>query len=181
MASDYGLNFGFRRSDETMRSGNEGRQKVPATGTFLQGDLVELDPANPGFIKKSAAGAPIEPGFRGLLIQEEGWDQSIYSAPPGDSFTRGTVRNGRLCSIWTGAGLKIWLKNTAAQTRADGRVIAARTAVTAVALAIGDLVEWDGAKFVEATGIDDAAKTARAVGRCTLSDGVGYAEIVLVK
>lgn len=180
MASDYGLNFGFRRSDETMRSGNEGRQKVPAAGTFHQGDLVELDPANPGFIKMSAAGAPIEPGFRGLLIQEEGWDASIYEAAPGDSFTRGLVRNGRLCSIWTGAGLKIWLKNTAAQTRADGRAIEAREVITETGLAIGDLVEWDGAKFVEATGADDAAKAARAVGRATLVS-TDYAEIVLVK
>ena len=174
MASDYGLNFGFRRSDETMRSGNEGRQKVPATGTFYQGDLVELDPANPGFIKKSAADAPIEPGFRGLLIQEEGWDAGIYEAPPGDSFTRGKVRNNRLCSIWTGAGLKIWLKNTGAQTRVDGRAIVARTVITATGLAIGDLVKWDGSKYVEG-----AAGTE--VGRCTLSNGSDYAEIVLVK
>lgn len=175
MASDYGLNFGFRRSDETMRSGNEGRQKVPATGTFYQGDVVELDPANPGFIKKSAADAPIAVGFRGLLIQEEGWDAGIYEAAPGDSFTRGRVRNGRLCSIWTGGGLKIWLKNTAGSTRADGRVIAARTVLTAAGLVIGEFLKWDGSKFVE------TATEAEAFARVTLTNASDYAEAVLLK
>lgn len=174
MAGDYGLNFGFRRSDETMRTGNEGRQKVPAAGVFHQGDLVEFDPANPGFIKMSAADAPIEVGFRGLLIQEEGWDASHYEAAPGDSFTRGLVRNGRLCSIWTGAGLKIWLKNTAGQTRADGRIIAARTVLTAAGLVIGDYLKWDGAKWVEGV-------VATATARVTQTNATDYAEAVLLK
>lgn len=175
MASDYGLCFGFRRSDESMRSGNEGRLKVPATGDYFQGDLVEFDPANPGYLKHSADAAPIEPGFRGLLIQEEGWDTSIYEAAPGDSFTRGTVRNGRLASIWTGAGLKVWLKNLAAQTRADGRVIDARTIVTATGTVIGDMLKWDGAKYVE------TATAAEAVARVTLTDASAYVEAVLLK
>lgn len=177
MASDYGLNFGFRRSDESMRSGTEGRLKVPAAGSFNQGDLVTFDPANPGFIKKAASGDPIEAGFTGLLIQEEGWDASIYEVPVGDSFMRGKVRNGRLCAIWTGAGLKIWLKNTAAQNRADGRSITAvsRLAASAVALPIGGLLGWDGTQF------SAAAAAANAVGRVTLTNGTDYLEAVLVK
>ena len=34
MASDYGLHFGFRRSDETLRV-SEGRFRTPVTGTAL--------------------------------------------------------------------------------------------------------------------------------------------------
>lgn len=178
MASDYGLNFGFRRSDETMRSGNEGRLKVPAAGTFHQGDVVTFDPANPGFIRMAPADSPIEPGFTGLLIQEEGWDTSIYQAAPGDSFGRGMAKNGRLASIWTGAGLKVWLKNTAGQNRADGRIIAARDVVDPAAmagLAIGDLLRWDSTRFA-AGGTD-----ANAFARVTLTNGVDYVEAVLLK
>lgn len=178
MASDYGLNFGFRRSDESMRSGTEGRLKVPAAGTFYQGDLVTFDPANPGFIRKAPAGTAIDPGFTGLLIQEEGWDAPIYEAGPGDSFTRGRVRNGRLCAIWTGAGLKVWLKNTTAQNRADGRAIAQRTVLAATALTavIGDLLAWDGTAYTAA-----AVGGADAVARVTLTNGVDYVEAVLQK
>ncbi len=177
MASDYGLNFGFRRSDESMRSGTEGRLKVPAAGEFNQGDLVTFDPANPGFIGKAPAGTPVEPGFTGLVIQEEGWDTSIYEPIAGDSFTRGRVRNGRLCSIWTGAGLKVWLKNTAAQNRADGRAIPARTRLTpaAVALPIGGFLGWDGTRFTAAAGAADA------VARVTLTNGVDYVEATLLR
>lgn len=177
MASDYGLNFGFRRSDESMRSGTEGRLKVPAAGDFFQGDVVTFDPANPGFIKKAASGDPIEPGYTGLVIQEEGWDSSIYEVPVGDSFMRGKVRNGRLCAIWTGAGLKVWLKNTAGQNRADGRAIAARNVLTAGALAlpIGGFLGWDGTRFTNAAG------AANAVARVTLTNGTDYVEAVLVK
>jgi hypothetical protein len=175
MASDYGLSFGFRRSDESMRSGTEGRLKVPAAGTFFQGDLVTFDPANPGFLKKAAANDPILAGYTGLLIQEEGWDASIYEAGPGDSYTRGRVRNGRLAAIWTGAGIKVWMKNVGASTRADGRSITERTILTATGLAVGDLLAWDGAKYVE-TGSADAA-----VGRVTLTNATDYAEAVLLQ
>lgn len=177
MASDYGLNFGFRRSDESMRSGTEGRLKVPAAGTFHQGDVVTFDPANAGFIKLAAAGDPLDAGFTGLLIQEEGWDASTYEAAPGDSFTRGTVRNSRLCAIWTGAGLKIWLRNTAGQTRADGRVIAARTVLTAgaIALPIGGHLGWSGTQFT------NAAAAANSVAKVTFTNGVDYLEAVLQK
>lgn len=176
MASDYGLNFGFRRSDESMRSGTEGRLKVPATGTFMQGDAVTFDPANPGFLKKAAANDPVLAGYTGLLIQEEGWDFSIYEVGPiQDSFGRGRVRNSRLAAIWTGGGIKVWFKNTAGQTRADGRVVAARTVVTATGVVIGDLLAWDGTKFVE------TATLAQAFARVTTSNGSDYVEAVLLQ
>lgn len=181
MASDYGYNFGFRRSDESMRSGTEGRLKVPAAGTFTQGQLVTFDPANAGFIKAAAAGDPIEPGYTGLLIQEDAWDIGLHENQVKSTQDLGAVINNRLCAIWTGAGLKIWLKNTVAKANAGQRAVPAVTVVTAVGLVIGDLLEWDGAKYVKATGADLAAQTARAVARVTLTNAVDYVEAVLVK
>jgi len=173
--SDYGLNFGFRRSDESMRSGNEGRQKVPATGTWFQGDLVTFDPANPGYIMKAAADAPIAPGYTGLLIQEDAWDLGVHGNQYKTSVDLRTVINDRLCSIWTGGGLKIWLKNTAATTKAGQRAAAAVTVVTVAGLAIGDYLKWDGAKYVE------GASEAVSVARVTSTNGVDYVEATLLR
>lgn len=173
--SDYGYNFGFRRSDESMRSGNEGRLKVPAAGTFHQGDVVTFDPANPGYIKMAAAATPIEPGFTGLLIQEDAWDRGVHGNQVATSQDLDQVINDRLCSIWTGAGLKIWLKNTPATAKAGQRARDARTVVTVAGLAIGDYIAWDGAKFVE------AADATTAFARVTLTNGVDYVEAVLLK
>ena len=66
--------------------------------------------------------------------------------------------NGNLCSIWTGAGLKVWLRNTAART------------IVAPDLAVGDHVEWDGAKYVKSTD--------PGIGRVTAA-AADYAEVSL--
>ena len=151
--SDYGQNFGFRRSDEHLRSGNEGRFRVPKTGVFKQGDLVTIDTANPGYVKKADANANLEPGFTGILIQEE-----VHLLPSPANKAKDTVVNRNLCSIWTGAGLKIWLRNTADRT------------IVAPDLAVGDHVEWDGAKYVKSTD--------PGIGRVTAA-AAGYAEVSL--
>lgn len=172
MASDYGLNFGFRRSDETMAI-REGRLKVPATGTFRQGECVAFDPANPGFLKRAAADEPAVPGWSGMLIQEEVWDRSIYGRQVLDSFALDEVLNNRLATIWSGAGTKVWFKNTPAQTRADGRVIAAGGLLAdPTTLAVGDYLGWNGTAYAEALD----ATTAHF--RVTLANGVDYAEAV---
>jgi len=175
MASDYGFNFGFRRSDESMRSGTEGRLKVPATGTFKQGDLVTFDPANPGYIKKAAANSPIEAGFTGLLIQEDAWNIPLNGNQVINTQDLDVVWNDALCAIWTGAGLKIWLKNTAATANRGQRARAAVTKFTMGTLVIGDLIAWDGSKYVE------TADPTVAVGRVTLSNATDYIEAVLLK
>jgi hypothetical protein len=89
--TDYGLNFGFRRTlgDASVR---EGRYRVPKTGDFYQGDLVTIDHAAPGFVKKAAADAKIEPGVTGFLIQEFEL-ASIYEPGDVDSHFRGKTRN----------------------------------------------------------------------------------------
>lgn len=173
MASDYGLNFGFRRSDESVLN-REGRLKVPTTGTFRLGSLVAFDPANPGYLKAAAANEVGEGGTVGLLVQEEIWDRSIYAPSRIDSFYYGIARNNRLAVISSGAGAKVWLKNTGAQTRADGRSIAAVTMVDLTGVVVMDYLTWDGTKFVEGT-------QANSMLRVTLTNGTDYVEAVLTR
>jgi hypothetical protein len=176
MASDYGLNFGFRRSDESVRL-SEGREKVPASGTFLLGSLVSMDPANLGFLKAAASAEVGEGGTVGLLVQEEIWDRSIYAPDRIDSFYYGVARNNRLAVISSGAGTKVWFKNTPAQTRADGRTIAAVTMVDfTTPPAQKDYLTWNGTNFLKSTNGESDSML-----RVTLSNGVDYVEAVLTR
>jgi hypothetical protein len=170
--SDYGKNFGFRRSEPAVR---EGRLKVPASGTYLQGELVTYNPAKPGELTHAAAGAAVQAGFTGLLIQEEGWDVSAFGPPVVDSNSKGKALNAKPGVITTGAGLKVWLRNTATDTHFDGRVIPAVTRVDLTGVtAIGDELQWDGAKYVKKS-------TGAAVLKVTAIDVAGgYVEAVLV-
>lgn len=146
--SNYGLNFGFRRSGGDAAT-REGRYRVPATGTFRIGDLVVIDDATPGFIKKAEAGDGVIPGVSGFLIQHDAWASSIHEVAEVDSHGKGKARGGNLCTIWSGSGVKFWLRNTAAQTRWDGRSISAVTVVDLTGVAVGDELQWDGAKFIK--------------------------------
>lgn len=166
--SDYGLNFGFRRSEPSVR---EGRLRVPAAGDFFQGDLVTYDSANPGFLKKADADTKPQAGFVGLLVQEEGWDQSYFAAPVRDSNDKGKALNGKPAVIQTGPGNKVWLRNTEAQSRFDGRSIAGRAMFTG-SPTIGAYLKWDGSKWVSGTEANGAL-------RVTLV-GDGYLEAVLL-
>jgi hypothetical protein len=152
MASDYGLNFGFLRSGEEVRVA-EGRYKTPVGSALLLGTMVEVDPASDGYLKVSAANATFVTGFRGLLLQELEWDRSIYESPADmlDSFQMGVAKADRLSLITSGAGTKVWLRNTTTTTRADGRVTPTRTMLTTLTgLAVGDEIGWDGTSWAEA-------------------------------
>jgi hypothetical protein len=173
MASDYGLNFGFRRSDESMLSGREGRLKVPVAATdWKQGDFVTFDPANPGFMKKAAADTPIEPGYSGFVIQEDAWDVGIHENQVMNSYYLADIKPGRLAAIWTGAGAKVWMKNTDAVARIGGIARAAvnRFTMGGTPLVIGDYISWNGTTYVK------AGSKAVAVARVTLSNGTNYIE-----
>lgn len=178
MASDYGLNFGFRRSDESVRV-SEGRFKTPATGAaLLIGTAVQIDPAKPGYLIACAANAPIVPGVAGLLVQEEimvgsiyGQDTSLY-----DSFNLGIAKPDRLSVVSTGAGTKVWFKNGTAQTRVDGRAISAVTICDLTGAGLGDTLGWDGTKWVKTTTAAAAWMTVTAI-----SIPNGYVEGVLLK
>lgn len=148
MASDYGLNFGFRVSDEAVRLSN-GRLRTPATGSpLLQGTLVQQDAAT-GKLKVAVANAPLAPHTCGLLVQEEVHIRSIYEIDEIDSFQLGTTRLNTLSVITTGAGTKVWFKNTAQITRADGRVIPAVAMFVATSVAVGRGLAWNGTAFVD--------------------------------
>jgi hypothetical protein len=148
----YGRNFGFRRSDENVLVA-EGRFKTPASGSaLLMGTAVQIDAASTGYVKACSSNAALVPGFAGVLTQEEGHLPSIYDPQVLDSFTLGVCKLGKLAVINTGAGVKVWLKNTAAQTRVDGRIIAAVTIVTLTGVAVGDRLGWNGTTWAKVTG-----------------------------
>lgn len=152
MASDYGLNFGFRISDESVRLSN-GRYKTPVDGDLLIGTAVKIDHSNPGYLVACSEDDAMEPYAAGLLIQEEIWDRSIYEKTRVDSFDLGYTLNGRPSVITTGAGTKVWMRNTPQQTRIDGRTIPAITMFDATGLDLdagGDAARlgWDGTTWV---------------------------------
>lgn len=153
MASDYGLNFGFRRSDESLRV-SEGRLKTPSTGdALLLGTCVEIDPDNEGFLRAAAADAKPRTGVCGLLVQEEEFDRSIYETDIMDSFMFGVAKKNRRSVITNGPGAKVWFHNSPQQARADGRTIDPVTMVTGLgSLSVGDLLKWDGTTWAATVG-----------------------------
>lgn len=169
---NFGDSFGFRRSDEILHSGAEANLKVPTTGTFLQGEVVELDPANPGYVKRSATDLPLVPGIRGLLVQygQLRLEPGLVGQVIFNTRDLSRVVNDAATVVVTGAGIKVWVKNLAAVTAGGGRrTYGAETRVTLAGLAIGDWVKWDGTKFVE--GLE-----ANAIGTVTkvTADGVEF-------
>lgn len=143
MASDYGLNFGFRRSAETM-SRHEGRFKTPVGSSLKLGTAVQIDPASPGYLKQSATGQTPIPGIHGILVQEEAHLRSIYQADEWDSFELGRALPDKLSTIWFGAGTKVWFRNTTGSTRLDGRVISSVAMVVMTSIVVGDALTWNG-------------------------------------
>lgn len=153
MASDYGLNFGFRRSDESMAT-REGRFKTPVDSALLIGTAVEIDPATPGYMKQSDANAAPVSGLRGLLVQEEAHLGSVFEASPylgHDSIDLGTAKPDQLSVIWAGVGTKVWFKNSAAYSRGT-RSKAAVQMVDLTGVAVGDSLGWNGTRWAKADG-----------------------------
>jgi len=176
MASDYGLHFGFRRSDESYRVA-EGRFRTPATGNaLLIGTCVEIDPANPGFVRVAAANAAARTGVCGVLLQEE-FDVSIFSVGEVDSFMRGVAKRNRLSVITNGAGTKVWFKNVDATNRADGRATNAVSIVDFTGgIAVGDQLGWNGTKWAKA-----ATPAAAHMEVTEVDSAKGYLEAVFLK
>lgn len=174
MASDYGRNFGFRRSDESVRV-SEGRFKTPATGSaLLNGTAVKIDTG--GYLTTCSANDPLITGFSGLLVQEEIHLPSIYGIWPLDSYDIGVTKKDRLSVITSGAGTKVWLQNTSSQTRADGRSISAVTIWVTSGVAVGDYLGWNGTAWAETA---TAAYQWMVVTQ--VSTSAGYVEAVLVR
>jgi hypothetical protein len=168
MASDYGLNFGFRRSDESMAT-REGRFKTPASGTaLLIGTAVEIDPANPGYLKASAAGADAVSGLRGVLVQEESHLGSIFALGADfngghDSLDLGVAKKDQLSVMWAGIGTKVWFKNTPVYDRGTRHRDAVQI-VDLTGVVVGDSLGWNGTRWAEATGADAWMTVTHVVG-----------------
>lgn len=178
MASDYGLNFGFRRSDETMRVA-EGRFRTPAGSSLVMGTCVEVDPAEPGYMRQGAANAAPRTGICGLLLQELDWDFSIYETSIVDSYDKGVARPGRLSVITNGSGVKVWFRNTAQINRADGRVIPARTLVDFTGgIDLGDQLGWNGTAWAV---VDGATVTEAHMEVVDVDNDGEYLEATLLK
>lgn len=179
MASDYGLNFGFRRSDESNAT-REGRLKTPATGAaLLIGIAVQNDPATPGFLKKCAANAAPITGFTGLLVQEESHLGSVFQNTPllgHDSIDLGTAKLNQLSTMWGGPS-KVWFKNTVAYARGT-RSKAAVTMVNLAGCAVGDGLGWNGTNWVKESGSTTPRWMVLTVVDTTVS-GAEYCEAVL--
>lgn len=177
MASNYGNNFGFRRAHEGLTV-REGRQKTPVGSAIRQGAWVILDDANPGRLKVAASGTVPQSGISGLLVSEE-FDFSIYETSIWDHFRLGIAKADRLAAIWSGAGTKFWLRNTAAQSgRADGRAISAVTMFTGTPVQ-GSYLVWNGTAYA-VTAPSSGAAPAGAVARITLTNGTDFLEAVLL-
>lgn len=177
MASNYGYNFGFRRSDESYRS-SEGRLRTPATGSpLLIGTAVKIDPANPGYLTPAAANDPVVPGVCGLLVQEEQWDLNIYEASTVDTHNLGVAKKDKLSVITTGASVKVWYKNSVADNRRPEVTYPGITMADLTGVSIGDKMGWDGTKFVKVAATSNAIWfTVFAVNTST-----GYFEGVLAR
>lgn len=175
--SDYGLNFGFRRSDESSRSAAEGRYRTPVGSSLALGTLVRIDADAPGFLEVAPANTALETGFSGLLLQELDFERSIYESEMGlvDSYMKGVAKANRLAVITSGPGTKVWYKNTPQINRADGRVVPARTMATVTGLVIGDTLGWDGVKWVK----NDATTTEAAMKVTNVDVSKGYFEATL--
>lgn len=174
MASDYGLNFGFRRSNESTRF-SEGRFKTPASGSaLLMGTPVKIDTANAGYLTACAANDPLVSGFSGLLLQEENHLPSIYGLQLLDSFDYGVAKKDRLSVMTSGTGTKVWFKNSTGATRADGRTTNSVSIVVTTSTAVGDYLGWNGTAW---------AKTTTAVQQWMVITQIssGYVEAVLIR
>lgn len=173
MASDYGLNFGFRRSDETLAV-REGRFRSPKSATVLQGQLVMLDKDNPGYLKVAPANTNPVTGLVGLAVQEEAHLGSVFEAAPfqgHDSIDLGTCKRDAPTVMWSGVGTKVWFKNTPDYDRGTRHKDAVQF-IDTTGLVIGDSLAWDGAKFVKSGSGLPALMTVTHLG-------AEYAEAVL--
>lgn len=181
MASDYGRNFGFRISSEEYRYSN-GRYRTPATGNALAlGSAVVVDPATPGYMKAGAANEVLVPGWSGILLQEEIHINTAYQTQVYDSYSLGLAKLGKLSVITNGAGVKVWLANTAAETRVDGRVIPAVTIFNTASVTVGSYLGWNGTQWAQTATAANQWMVVTAVDTTAVGSRLAIVEAVLIK
>jgi hypothetical protein len=173
-------NFGMRRFTNLVR---ESRFRGLASGTELVlGTMVEVDPSDPTRIRAAVdnaigGGGDVRTGNCGILWYEQ--DSQTYNDPrfggaagllPQDL---DTAPNGRMVQVLSGAGAKVWFRNTGDSETEPGlnysNERAARTMVFGIGGAtatttIGELLGWDNSnKYLRITDVDDTYLTVDAV------------------
>jgi hypothetical protein len=173
----YGKQFGWRVSDESKRS-SMGRVKSPTIGTpIIMGQVVELDPVSPGYLKVGGSGVKPLTGYCGLFLQDEQMFPDIWSSYWQDSYSIAVGKLNKLSVIANGAGSHVWYKNISGPTtRADGRVLPDFTMFDSTDLDIGHGFGWDGSKFVNVTDPTDSASFGTVV---YLDPVAEYVEVML--
>lgn len=150
MAAQYGDHFGWRTNVDDMRV-TEGTLKSPTGTPLKQGTVVTRDPANAGYLKV-AADASGEIGQVGLLQQDDiQFARSDFDPALLDSEQLGTCKPDHRSVMVSGPGMAFWVQNSVQRTRYT-RTFPAQVRWDAAALtAEGDLVGWDGSKFIKVT------------------------------
>lgn len=182
-------NFGIRRGFHYLV--REGRLRAPATGTFILGSGVEQNLTTPGEIQEitnnaiGAVGADTARANLGILWYEhdaqEMEGQAAFGTFPMDY---NTAANGRLVQVLSGKGVKVWFRNTDADTTEPGLNYSnTRPAVTMVSelgstLAVGDLLGWDDTAHAWAV-TTTAAEAVMVVTSVDNTAGVCEAELLV--
>lgn len=189
MGSNYGPHFGVRRWDEDMAT-REGRFKTPASGSpLLIGSAVEVDFANPGYMKQAAANAVLRPGVAGLLIWEDQFLQygpigSINSPLRRDTSQLAYAMLGKYAVITTGDGCKFWFKNVAARSTPDGYAFPAITPVAGLGsagVALGDFLGWNGTQWATVGPASGAPPATAWFQVVSLNDAASTLEATLLR
>ena len=150
-------NFGFRRFTNIVR---EGRFRSPDAPTSLRlGTLVEIDPSAPTKVREAlanstgAVGADVKNNLVGILWYE--FDSQTMEGRAAGSLNvdENHAPPGRLVQVVHGPGVKVWFRNTLADTTEPGLNYSATrvavTLVTGLGAAGVDVGDW--------LGFDDAA------------------------
>jgi hypothetical protein len=147
----------------------EGRFRAPASGTALVlGTLVQIDGSDTDRIEQATAAAGVGVGgsgdvrtdLCGILWYEH--DSQTFNSPPFGGAAGllpqdlDTAPNNRMVQVLHGAGTKVWLRNTAANTTEPGlNYDSDRDAVTMVdsisGVTVGELLGWNPSGYWEVT------------------------------
>ncbi len=145
-------NFGMRRFTNLVR---EGRFRAPASGTALQlGTLVQIDASDVDRIEQADAGADgvgiggtkdVRQDVCGILWYEHDSQTLVGQGEPFLAQDQDTAPNGRMVQVLHGPGVKVWLRNTDADTAEPGlnyTPVRAAVSMFAGTPSVNDLLGW---------------------------------------
>jgi len=160
MGSSTGTrNWGIRRFTNIVR---EGRLRSPAAADLRLGLAVEQDAASPEYVREATVltgvgGSGINGQLIGILHYEadsQNYNDPAYGAAAGQvPMDMDFAPRGRMVQVISGPGLKVWFRNTEADTTEPGlNYASSRAEVVMVGnlghdgtgdVAEGDLLGWD--------------------------------------